>query len=148
MKKQDILIFKLRNQEEYLNNLKSTDKNKILMNINNINISNNNNINNNNKNNININKIIKNNYKNKEIQKEKYILDYFPEIVTEPDVYLPLKHTYIIELTDKISLLSTEERFLLYNKYQRAVHNENSSIQTYNLNWVLSIINRNKKIPL
>ena len=139
--------FQIKNQEEYLNNMKNNDKNKILMNINKMNSSNNNNINNNNNNNKNknnINKILKNDYKNKEIQKEKYIFEYFPEIVTDPEVYLPLKHTYTIELTDKITLLNTEERFLLYNKYQRAVHNENSNILTYNFNWGLSIIDRNK----
>ena len=86
--------------------------------------------------------------KKEETKKEKYIFDYFPEIVNEPEIYLPLKHKYTIELSDKISLIPTEERFLLYNKYQRAVHNENSSILTYNNNWGLSILEKNKKIPL
>jgi len=170
--------FQIKNQEEYkkylYNNL-NADNNNILTNIDNINNPNNNIINNANNTNIpnnniinndnNINKIINNensNLKDKEkqdnknkkdkkkeeIKKEKYIFDYFPEIVNEPDLYLPLKHTYTLELTDKISLSPTEERFLLYNKYQRAVHNENSTIQTYNLNWGLSILEKNKKIPL
>ena len=126
--------FLIKNQDEY---------NKIL-----------NNISNNNINNINIpykNKNIisenKSKSKNKE-EKEKYICDYFPEIVNEPEIYLPLKHLYTLELTDKIQLLPTEERFLLYNKYQRAVHNENSSINIYNNNWGLSILEKNKKISL
>ena len=168
--------FQIKNQEEYLNNIKNINKNNIIININKKNISNNNNINNDNNinninnnntiNNNNINKIVNNDNnnlenkekkdnnknksdnKNKETKKEKYILDYFPEIVTEPDIYLPLKHTYTIELTDKITLLETEERFLLYNKYQRAVHNENSTIHTYNNNWGLSILVKNKKIPI
>jgi arginyl-tRNA--protein-N-Asp/Glu arginylyltransferase len=76
------------------------------------------------------------------IPKEKYIFDYFPEIVNEPEIYLPLKHIYTMELTDKITLLETEERFLLYNKYQKAVHNENSSLSIYNLNLGLSILEK------
>ena len=85
--------------------------------------------------------------KKEKIPKEKYIFDYFPELVNEPEIYLPLKHNYTIELTNQITLSPTEERFLLYNKYQRAVHNENSTLQTYNNNWGLSIIEK-KKIPL
>ena len=85
---------------------------------------------------------------NDKVKKEKYNLDYFPEIVNEPEIYLPLKHNYTIEITNKISLLPTEERFLLYNKYQRAVHNENSTINIYNNNWGLSILEKNKKIPI
>ena len=93
----------------------------------------------------------KNKFKNKktiinknsqEVNKIKYIFEYFDEIVKEPDIYLPLKHNYTIELTDKISLSKNEERFLLYVKYERAVHNENPSIQVYNLNWGLSILER------
>ena len=80
--------------------------------------------------------------------KVKYNLEYFQEIVPEPEIYYPLKHTYSLELTDKISLLPTEERFLLYNKYQRAVHNENSTIQTYNLNWGISNLSKAKKVPI
>jgi arginyl-tRNA--protein-N-Asp/Glu arginylyltransferase len=80
--------------------------------------------------------------------KVKYNLEYFPEIVQEPEIYYPLKHTYTLELTDKIALSPTEERFLLYNKYQRAVHKENSTIQTYNLNWGISNLSKAKKVPI
>ena len=47
---------------------------------------------------------MKDNNKNKikDKKKDKYIFDYFPEIVQEPEIYLPLKHTYTIELTNKI----------------------------------------------
>ena len=92
---------------------------------------------------------IKNKNKNEgNCNKVKYNLEYFPEIVQEPEIYYPLKHTYTLELTDKIGLSPTEERFLLYNKYQRAVHNENSTIQTYNLNWGISNLSRAKKVPI
>lgn len=84
----------------------------------------------------------------KEKEKEKFIFDYFQEIVNEPEIYLPLKHNYSMELSDQITLKPEEERFLLYNKYQRAVHNENSTIFTYNCNWGLSILEKNKKIPI
>lgn len=86
--------------------------------------------------------------KKKEKEKEKFIFDYFQEIVNEPEIYLPLKHNYSMELSDQITLKPEEERFLLYNKYQRAVHNENSTIFTYNCNWGLSILEKNKKIPI
>ena len=92
---------------------------------------------------------IKNKNKNEgNCNKVKYNLEYFPEIVQEPEIYYPLKHTYTLELTDKIGLSPTEERFLLYNKYQRAVHKENSTIQTYNLNWGISNLSRAKKVPI
>ena len=65
-------------------------------------------------------------------EKEKYTLEYFKEIVTEPEIYLPLKHRYTMELTDKIELQPTEERFLLYQKYQSRVHNETSTAHGYN----------------
>ena len=77
---------------------------------------------------ININQI-NNQQKN---EKEKYTLEYFKEIVTEPEIYLPLKHRYTMELTDKIELQPTEERFLLYQKYQSRVHNETSTAHGYN----------------
>ena len=137
------------NQKENLNKI-IYDMNNINMN-NNIFINDNNKINNNDNNN---NKIVENKAEQKvtkkkkeKAPKEKFIFGYFPELVNEPEIYLPLKHSYTIELTDKITLLPTEERFLLYNKYQRAVHNENSSLKTYNNNWGLSIIEK-KKIPL
>ena len=89
-----------------------------------------------------------NNKKDGIYNKVKYNLEYFPEIVQEPEIYYPLKHTYTLELTDKIALSPTEERFLLYNKYQRAVHKENSTIQTYNLNWGISNLSKAKKVPI
>ena len=64
--------------------------------------------------------------------KEKYTLEYFKEIVPEPEIYLPLKHIYTIELTDKIALEPEEERFLLYQKYQLKVHKEQTTVQGYN----------------
>ena len=163
--------FQIKNQEEYkkyLNLIENGEKNNqanqlnnnnnLYNDINNLNnnIDNpnniNNNINNNNKDIINeekkLNNKSKKNKKKEENKKDKFIFDYFPEIVNEPEIYLPLKHTYTIELSDKISLSPTEERFLLYNKYQRAVHNENSTILTYNNNWGLSILEKNKIIPL
>ena len=95
-------------------------------------------------------KNMKDNNKNKikDKKKDKYIFDYFPEIVQEPEIYLPLKHTYTIELTNKIDLSQTEERFILYNKYQNAVHYLNSNLRTYNLNWGLSILSKSKKVPI
>ena len=68
----------------------------------------------------------------KEIPKEKYIFDYFKEIVPEPEIYLPLKHTYTIELTDKIKLKENDERFLLYRKYQLRVHKDFVTVDSYN----------------
>ena len=74
------------------------------------------------------NNMIKNKFKNKkkiinknsqDDNKIKYIFEYFDEIVKEPNIYLPLKHNYTIELTDKISLSKNEERFLLYVKYEK-----------------------------
>ena len=64
--------------------------------------------------------------------KEKYTFEYFKEIVTEPEIYLPLKHIYTIELTDKIGLNQTEERFLLYQKYQLKIHKEIATVEGYN----------------
>ena len=94
---------------------------------------------------ININKI-NNQQKN---EKEKYTLEYFKEIVTEPEIYLPLKHRYTIELTDKIELQPTEERFLLYQKYQSRVHNETSTAHGYNnFIGVSTIIKKPINLPL
>ena len=88
------------------------------------------------KNNINDNKIQINNIINKinniNISKEKYNLEYFKEIVTEPEIYFPLKHKYTIELTNKITLDERDERFYLYKKYQSKIHNETDSVDGYN----------------
>ena len=152
--------FQIKEQEKYkmfLNQIEELEKNNnpkpidmLNKNINNLKINNNvfnndNNITNNYK--IGENRTKDQKQKKEKIPKEKYIFDYFPELVNEPEIYLPLKHNYTIELTNQITLSPTEERFLLYNKYQRAVHNENSTLQTYNNNWGLSIIEK-KKIPL
>ena len=66
------------------------------------------------------------------IQKPKYIFDYFKEIVSEPEIFLPLKHTYTLELTDRISLSINDERFLLFQKYENAVHKEMATVANYN----------------
>ena len=86
------------------------------------------NFNNNDKININHNiiSIINNN------NKEKYIFDYFKEIVPEPEIYLPLKHNYTLELTGDINVSSIDERFLLYKKYQLKVHKKYSTEEGYN----------------
>ena len=68
----------------------------------------------------------------KETKKEKYILNYFKEIVLEPEIYLPLRHNYSLELTDKISLSINDERFLLYYRYEQTVHKEISTVSDYN----------------
>ena len=73
--------------------------------------------------------------KPKEI-KEKYSFDYFPEIVNEPEIYLPLKHVYTLELTDKIQM--NNERFEVYKKYQKNIHKDPDSKlneQRYNQSW-------------
>ena len=81
-------------------------------------------------------------------EKEKYNLEYFKEIVTEPEIYLPLKHIYTIELTDKIELERTEERYLLYQKYQLAVHKETTTVQSYNnFIGISPIINKYINLP-
>ena len=100
---------------------------KINNNINKINNNNNQIKENNNKINLkaNNNNIINN-------EKQKYIFDYFKEIVPEPEIYLPLKHIYTLELTDKISLTDTDERFLLYLKYEKEVHKDSATPQSYN----------------
>ena len=81
-------------------------------------------------------------------EKEKYNLEYFKEIVTEPEIYLPLKHIYTIELTDKIELERTEERYLLYQKYQLAVHKETTTVESYNnFIGISPIINKYINLP-
>ena len=95
--------------------------------------------------------ILKEKNKKKNIQKEKYTFDYFPEFITEPEIYLPLKHIYNCELTDKISLTSDEERFKLYQKYQIAIHKDkliDITSNRYNLYWGKTILQKNKMISL
>ena len=81
--------------------------------------------------------------------KQKYVFDYFPEIVPDPEIYLPLKHTYSLEITNNIILTENEERFLLYKKYQETVHKEkNLPLSDHNDYWGNSILERGKKIPI
>ena len=82
-------------------------------------------------------------------KKEKYIFDLFPEIIQEPEIYLPLKHTYTFEVSKNIILEETEERFLLYKKYEETIHKEtNVMLKDHNNYWGKSILEKNKKIPL
>ena len=53
---------------------------------------------------------------------EKYELEYFPEIVNEPEINLPLKHIYTCELTDNIRI--DDERLKVYQKYQINIHKD------------------------
>jgi len=72
----------------------------------------------------------------KKIEPEKYSLEYFPEIVNEPEIHLPLKHIYTCELTDKIQI--DDERFQVYKKYQKNIHKETDEEITkssYNRAW-------------
>ena len=68
--------------------------------------------------------------------KEKYTFDYFNEIVNEPEIYLPLKHIYTLELTDKIEM--NDEKFKVYKKYQMNIHKDKEneiSQERYNRSW-------------
>ena len=95
-------------------------------------------------------KKIKEDKKEKKLeQKEKYTFDYFPEIVNEPEIYLPLKHVYTLELTDKIKM--NDEKFNVYKKYQKNVHKESDDEITkedYNKSWGLSNLVDEKGIKL
>ena len=61
--------------------------------------------------------------------KEKYTFDYFQEFVNEPEIYLPLKHKYTFEVTDKIKI--NNEKFQVYKKYQMNVHKDPESKVDY-----------------
>ena len=68
--------------------------------------------------------------------KQKYTFDYFKEIVNEPEIYLPLKHVYTFEVTDKIQI--DDERFQVYKKYQMNIHKDKESEITkedFNRSW-------------
>ena len=68
--------------------------------------------------------------------KEKYTFDYFPLCVNEPEIYLPLKHVYTLELTDKIQM--SDERHKVYKKYQMNIHKDSefeASQSRYNRSW-------------
>ena len=79
--------------------------------------------------------------KNKEVEKkkqepEKYSFEYFPEIINEPEIKLPLKHIYTCELTDKIQI--DDERLKVYQKYQTVIHKdppEEITREAYNRAW-------------
>ena len=88
--------------------------------------------------------------KPKEI-KEKYIFDYFPEIVNEPEIYIPLKHVYTFELTNNIE--TDNEKFQVYKKYQLDIHKdpeEKIDKFRFNRSWGTSnlIDNIGVKLPL
>ena len=51
---------------------------------------------------------------------EKYSFEYYPEIVNEPEINLPLKHIYTCEFTDKIEM--DDEKLKVYQKYQTIIH--------------------------
>ena len=85
----------------------------------------------------------------KKVDPEKYSLEYFPEIVNEPEIHLPLKHIYTCELTDKIQI--DDERFQVYKKYQMNIHKdpiEKISKDRYNRAWGETDLIDNKGIKL
>ena len=72
----------------------------------------------------------------KKEEPEKYTFDYFPEIINEPEIYLPLKHVYTCELTDKIKI--DDERLKVYQKYQTVIHKDppdEITRESYNRAW-------------
>ena len=61
-----------------------------------------------------------------ESESEKYYsLEYFDEIITEPKIKLPLKHTYTCELSDIIE--AQPDRHEVYKKYQKLIHKDKDS---------------------
>ena len=94
----------------------------------------------------------KENEKKNEIIQEKYALEYFPEIVNEPEIHLPLKHIYTCELTDKIQIDdANDERFKIYTKYQMTIHKEEPHEITkdrFNRSWGKTNLEDNKGIKL
>ena len=99
------------------------------------------NIDNNNNNNEKKNIIKNEKKKNKRLEKkkeepEKYSFEYFPEIINEPEIKLPLKHIYTCELTDKIEI--DDEKFKVFQKYQTIIHKETPdeiTRESYNNSW-------------
>ena len=92
----------------------------------------------------------KNKEKEKEKLVEKYSFEYFPEIVNEPEINLPLKHTYTCELTDKIQI--DDEKFKVYEKYQINIHketHEETTKESFDRSWGKTnlIDNINIKLP-
>ena len=87
--------------------------------------------------------------KPKEAEKEKYTFDYFQEFVNEPEIYLPLKHKYTFEITDKIQI--NPEKFQVYKKYQMNIHKESESeidYDDFDDNWGKSNLTDNIGIKL
>ena len=80
---------------------------------------------------------------------EKYSFEYFPEIINEPEIHLPLKHIYTCELTDKIEI--DDERLKVYQKYQMDIHKdppEEITKMRYNNAWGSTNLIDNKGIKL
>ena len=82
--------------------------------------------------------------------KQKYTYDYFPQIVNEPEIYLPLNHTYTLELTDQIQM--NPEKFKIYKKYQMNIHKDKENKldkNGYDRSWGKSnlVDNINIKLP-
>ena len=74
--------------------------------------------------------------KEKEKKVEKYSFEYFPEIINEPEINLPLKHIYTCELTDKIEI--NDEKFKVFQKYQINIHKDpiyEVTKESYNNSW-------------
>ena len=115
--------FKIKNQEEYKNYVKS---NKTILKEK---------------------KEKKIEIENKSNPTEKYKLDYFSELIEEPEINLPLKHHYSFEITDKVSVSGeNDEKFILYKKYQKAIHKEEVTPNVYNKNWGKTILQKDKII--
>ena len=72
-----------------------------------------------------------------ESESEKYYsLEYFDEIITEPKIKLPLKHTYTCELSDIIE--AQPDRYEVYKKYQKLIHKDKESdleVSRFNDSW-------------
>ena len=86
----------------------------------------------------------------KEKESEKYYsLEYFPELITEPKIKLPLKHIYTCELSDVIE--AQPERFEIYKKYQTIIHKDKESElnkSNFNDSWGESnLYSNHKPIP-
>jgi len=133
------------NNNNNKNNNNNNKKNKKNKNKNN-NDNNQNNINNNqnNNNNNNINNINNNN----QPEEQYYSLEYFPELIPEPKITYPLKHTYTCELSDTITAIP--DRFEVYKKYQIAIHKDppnKLSPSHYNDSWGESNLTSNNLIP-
>ena len=80
---------------------------------------------------------------------EKYSFEYFPEIINEPEINLPLKHIYTCELTDNITI--DNERLKIYQKYQIDIHKDpldEITEERYNDSWGTSNLRDNIGIKI